>query len=77
MNHREQVQHNAKLILPHVRGKSVKERRQFYATLMMGPRGIGVAIIDRLWVDGQKVFDIETDKKWTPAMDRRVRHTHI
>lgn len=65
MNHRQQVLHNAKLILPHVRGKSVKERRQFYASLAMGPLIMGAEIVNRVWVDGRKAFDVEFDQRWT------------
>ena len=64
MNHREQVLHNAKLILHHVRGKSVKERRQFYAALAMGPLLMGAEIINRVWIDGRKEFDAEFDRRW-------------
>lgn len=64
MNHREQVLHNAKLILPHVRGKSVKERRQFYVSLAMGPLLVSAEIVNRVWIDGRKEFDAEFDQRW-------------
>ncbi len=67
MTHREQVQHNAKLIRQQVRGKSVKERRQVYALLMMGPLGVGVIAVDRVWHDSRKVFDAQADQCWAEA----------
>lgn len=42
------IRHNAKIILPMVRGKSVLQRRELYARLALGPIGIPLMMIANL-----------------------------
>lgn len=69
MNKPEVIRHNAKLILAQVRGKSKKERREFYAILSAGPFGLMLRAVEII-MQASKPVTINVDTGFDAEYDR-------